>query len=172
MDMSLGECDLIVDAIFGTGVRGSVKGLEAGAIDAINSSGKTVISVDVPSGLGTNKVVRADVVVTFHRPKPDMTGNVVVADIGIPPSAEFFVGPGDLWLMGKRTPGEPQGRQRQDSGNWRRAIHRRSGTLGPGGSAGRSGHCHCGRAQDCSQDHLRLFSQLDRSGAVGRSPLS
>jgi NAD(P)H-hydrate epimerase len=108
-DMSFGECDLIVDAIFGTGARGSVKGLEAMAIDAINTSGRPVISVDVPSGLGTNKVVRADIVVTFHRPKPDMTGDVMVADIGIPPRAEFFVGPGDLWLVGKRTPESHKG---------------------------------------------------------------
>lgn len=109
IDMSLGECDLIVDAVFGTGARGSIKGLEAGAIDAINSSGRPVISVDVPSGLGTNKVVRADIVVTFHRPKFDMTGNVVVADIGIPSNAELFVGPGDLWLVGKRTPESHKG---------------------------------------------------------------
>lgn len=108
-DMSLGNCDLIVDAVFGTGARGSVKGLEATAIDAINTSGRPVISVDVPSGLGTNKVVRADIVVTFHRPKPNMTGDVVVADIGIPPRAEFFVGPGDLWLVGKRTPESHKG---------------------------------------------------------------
>ena len=102
-DLSLEKCDLILDAIFGTGVRGSVKGLEALAIDAINASGKPVISVDVPSGLGTNKVVRTDATVTFHRPKPGMTENVVVADIGIPPAAEFFVGEGDLWLMGRRS---------------------------------------------------------------------
>ena len=90
-ELALGECDLVIDAIFGTGVRGSVRGLEAQAIDAINSSGKTVISVDVPSGLGTNKAVRADTTVTFHRQKPDLTGNVIVADIGIPQAAEFFV---------------------------------------------------------------------------------
>jgi NAD(P)H-hydrate epimerase len=79
------------------------------AIDAINSSGRPVISVDVPSGIGTNKAVRSDVVVTFHRPKPDIAGNVVVADIGIPPVAEFFVGPGDLWLVGKRAPESHKG---------------------------------------------------------------
>jgi len=102
-ELSLEKCDLVLDAIFGTGVRGAVLGLEAMAIDAINSSGKPVISVDVPSGLGTNKVVRADATVTFHRPKPDMPGNVIVVDIGIPPAAEFFVGEGDLWLMGRRS---------------------------------------------------------------------
>ena len=108
-DMRLEDCDLIIDAIFGTGVQGRVMGLEAMAIDAINSSGKPVISVDVPSGLGSNKAVRADVVVTFHRPKPDIPGNVMVADIGIPHEAEFFVGPGDLWLVGKRAPESHKG---------------------------------------------------------------
>ncbi len=101
-DLSLDKCDLIVDAIFGTGIRGSIKGLEGQAIDAINSSGKPVISVDVPSGLGANKGVKADVTVTFHRQKPGMSGEIVVADIGIPPAAEFFVGEGDLWLVGRR----------------------------------------------------------------------
>ena len=101
-NLMLGDCDLIVDAIFGTGIRGQVSGIEAMAIGAINASGKPVVSVDVPSGLGANKVVRADATVTFHRKKPDMPENVVVADIGIPPEAEFFVGEGDLWLMGRR----------------------------------------------------------------------
>jgi NAD(P)H-hydrate epimerase len=101
-DLAMQEADLIVDAIFGTGVRGIIKGLEAQAIDAINSSGKPVISVDVPSGLGTNKAIRSGLTVTFHRQKPGMSGDIIVADIGIPPAAEFFVGEGDLWLMGRR----------------------------------------------------------------------
>ncbi len=107
--MKLQDFDLILDAIFGTGVKGVIRGLEAAAIDAINSAGKPIISVDVPSGLGTNKVVKPDLVVTFHRPKPGLTGGVVVADIGIPQAAEFFVGPGDLRLVGKRTPESHKG---------------------------------------------------------------
>ena len=102
-ELKLDGCDLIVDGIFGTGVKGRVAGLEAEAIDAINLSGKKVLSVDIPSGQGTDKVVRADYVVTFHRPKPDLGECVIVADIGIPPEAELFVGPGDLGLMGKRS---------------------------------------------------------------------
>ncbi|VVB69013.1 ADP-dependent (S)-NAD(P)H-hydrate dehydratase [uncultured archaeon] len=102
-DLHLGDFDLILDAIFGTGVRGVIKGLEGWAIDAINSSGKPVVSVDVPSGLGTDKMVKPDLTVTFHRPKPGIFGKVVVADIGIPNAAEFFVGPGDLGLVGKRS---------------------------------------------------------------------
>ena len=107
--LALEECDLIVDAIFGTGVRGKVAGLEAAAIDAINSSGRKVLSVDIPSGQGTNKVVRADAVVTFHLPKFDLGKSVQVADIGIPAEAELFVGPGDLRLMGKRFPESHKG---------------------------------------------------------------
>jgi hydroxyethylthiazole kinase-like uncharacterized protein yjeF len=102
-EMPLRDYDLILDAIFGTGVHGPIRGLEAGAIDAINSSGKTVLSVDVPSGLGTNKTVLPNLTVTFHRPKPDLHGEVRVVDIGIPSQAEFFVGPGDLWLVGTRS---------------------------------------------------------------------
>jgi ADP-dependent NAD(P)H-hydrate dehydratase / NAD(P)H-hydrate epimerase len=102
-DLALKECDLVVDAIFGTGVHGPVKGLAAEAIDAINRSGKPILSVDVPSGLGTNEVVKPDITLTFHRPKPGLVGEVKVVDIGIPPEAEFFVGPGDLWLVGRRT---------------------------------------------------------------------
>jgi ADP-dependent NAD(P)H-hydrate dehydratase / NAD(P)H-hydrate epimerase len=108
-DLDLKNFDLIVDAIFGTGIRGPVKGLEAAAIDAINQSGKLILSVDVPSGMGTNKVVRANSVVTFHRQKPGLAGDVKVVDIGIPPEAEFFVGPGDLWLVGRRTPESHKG---------------------------------------------------------------
>jgi ADP-dependent NAD(P)H-hydrate dehydratase / NAD(P)H-hydrate epimerase len=108
-DLDLKNCDLIVDAIFGTGVRGPVMGLEAAAIDAINQSGKQILSVDVPSGMGTNKVVGADSVVTFHRQKPCLVGEVKVVDIGIPSEAELFVGPGDLWLVGKRAPESHKG---------------------------------------------------------------
>lgn len=108
-DISLKESDLILDAIFGTGVHGQVKGLDAAAIDAINSSGRPVLAVDIPSGLGTNKVVSASATVTFHRPKTGMSGEVKVADIGIPPEAEFFVGLGDLWLVGKRRPESHKG---------------------------------------------------------------
>jgi NAD(P)H-hydrate epimerase len=108
-DMNFGEYDLIIDAIFGTGVHEPIIGLEGAAIDAINSASLLVISVDVPSGLGTSKVVKPDLTVTFHKPKPGMTGEVIVEDIGIPVRAEFFVGPGDLRLVGARSPDSHKG---------------------------------------------------------------
>ncbi len=93
---------LIVDAILGTGIRGTPRGLDREAIGLINASGATVVSVDVPSGLDCHTgicetCVRPDLVVTFHAPKPGLEHfNCVVADIGIPEKASTFVGPGDL----------------------------------------------------------------------------
>ncbi len=106
---SLSSYDLILDAVFGTGIRGRVRGLEAEAIDAINSSKRSVISVDVPSGLGTDKVVDPEVTVTFHRPKDGIPGEVVVAGIGIPHTAEFLAGPGDLALVAGRASASHKG---------------------------------------------------------------
>ncbi|MER3456134.1 MAG: bifunctional ADP-dependent NAD(P)H-hydrate dehydratase/NAD(P)H-hydrate epimerase [candidate division GAL15 bacterium] len=90
--------DVVVDAIFGTGFRGSAVGLPARAIEAINDCGLPVVSVDVPSGLDadTGKVegacVRAQVTVTMGLPKVGLfvypgaayCGQVVVADLGLP----------------------------------------------------------------------------------------
>ncbi|NYT02681.1 MAG: NAD(P)H-hydrate dehydratase, partial [Methanosarcinales archaeon] len=98
----LSKYDLIVDAVLGTGVRGTVRGLARGAIQAMNSSGRPILSVDVQSGMGTDLSANADLTVTFHRPKDGMSGQIKVADIGIPEEAEFMVGPGDLRLVGRR----------------------------------------------------------------------
>ncbi len=47
----------IVDCIFGTGFKGDVTGAAADAINCINASGKTVISVDINSGLDGDMVL-------------------------------------------------------------------------------------------------------------------
>ena len=67
--------DIIIDALFGIGMRGKVEGLFSDVIRAINSSVNTVYSVDMPSGLPSetiaksDDVVKADLVITFQRPK-------------------------------------------------------------------------------------------------------
>ncbi|MEN6371547.1 MAG: NAD(P)H-hydrate dehydratase [Armatimonadota bacterium] len=90
--------DLIVDAIFGTGIKGEITGLAGDAIDAINESDSLVVSVDLPSGLDADtgqiagRCVRADATVTFALPKIGLAtypgasyaGEVTVANIGIP----------------------------------------------------------------------------------------
>jgi len=112
------EADVIVDAVFGTGVKGNIKEPESTAIDLINmagKSGKTVISVDIPSGLdpdgeGFRKAVNAELTITFHRMKigllsekaKEYTGTIKVAEIGVCTDAEQYVGPGDLTMLYRR----------------------------------------------------------------------
>src|SRR6516164_7288978 len=98
---SLTNCDLIVDAVLGTGFKPPVKGLYADAIAAMNVSGKPVVAVDIPSGADSDAmtaqsgdaIARADAIVTFTAPRPahvfgELTlGPVVVAPIGSPEAA-------------------------------------------------------------------------------------
>jgi len=104
-EFELGDPDVVVDAMLGTGATGALREPEATAARAINDAGATVVAVDVPSGVdadtgeATGAAVEADRIVTFHDEKPGLAGlpaRVDVADIGIPAAAELFVGPGDL----------------------------------------------------------------------------
>ncbi len=112
--------DLIVDALLGTGTRGAPYGLTVGAIRKINSSGKPVVSVDVPSGLdpfsgrAPGEVVKATITVTFHGMKsglrPEICGRIVVCPAGSPLEALLGCGPGDLKaLIRKRAPWSHKG---------------------------------------------------------------
>lgn len=95
----LWEADLLVDAIFGTGLHAEVSGFYRELIDQLNGLGKPVMAIDIPSGLDANTgrplgaAVRASLTVTFGLPKvghlippgPEYTGKLRVIDIGIPP---------------------------------------------------------------------------------------
>ncbi len=94
----LDGCDLVVDAVFGTGLDRKITGAAAAVIDRINDSGRPVLAVDVPSGLDCDsgeplvRAVKAARTVTFVAHKPAMNvaaarehlGRIVVADIGAP----------------------------------------------------------------------------------------
>jgi NAD(P)H-hydrate epimerase len=96
----IARANIILDSIFGTGIKGEIREPYASAIDAINKSKAFVLAVDVPSGFDPNtgqiheKCVKADATVTFHRLKVGLakgkryTGPVHVEWIGIPPEAE------------------------------------------------------------------------------------
>jgi NAD(P)H-hydrate epimerase len=116
------EEGVVIDAIFGTGIKGRLRPLESGAIDRINESDADIVSIDVPSGLdpdtgGFDKAVKADLTVTFHRPKPalvreelkEYTGEVITVPIGIPEFFEHLVGPGDLLKLPRRKPESHKG---------------------------------------------------------------
>jgi len=96
------SCDIVVDAILGTGSIGKPRDLAARAIGLINGSPAIKVSVDIPSGLDchTGKCevcVKPDLVVTFHALKRGLEHyNTEVVSIGIPDQASEFVGPGDL----------------------------------------------------------------------------
>lgn len=92
--------NIIIDGIFGTGIKGKIREPFTSAIDLINNSDTYVVAVDIPSGLdpddGTfhEKCVKADATVTFHRiknglnRKKEYTGKVHLEKIGIPIEAE------------------------------------------------------------------------------------
>jgi ADP-dependent NAD(P)H-hydrate dehydratase / NAD(P)H-hydrate epimerase len=114
---TLNDADLIVDALFGAGLSRPLDGAAEEIAKAINTSGKPVLAVDVPSGLdGTTgqangAVVQATRTATFFRMKPGhlllpgrrLCGEVRLADIGIPArvleevAPRAFVNGPDLW---------------------------------------------------------------------------
>jgi len=110
---TLYRSEVIIDAIFGTGISGKIREPEATAIDLINDANAFVVAVDVPSGLDpdtgeSEKAVRADLTVTFHSAKrgllnaKEYVGELVVADIGIPDGMDRLAGPGDVRIVAKR----------------------------------------------------------------------
>lgn len=98
-DVFNGKYDVIIDGIFGIGLKGEPKGIYSDAINYVNQSGAKIISVDVPSGgdASTGNVfgtcVRADLTVTFGvaktghfcYPLRDYTGELVVKPISFAP---------------------------------------------------------------------------------------
>jgi len=68
---NIGEADVIVDALLGTGLSGAMRPEFKSLIDKINLAGKAILSVDIPSGLNAdsgalhNVAIKADATVTF-----------------------------------------------------------------------------------------------------------
>lgn len=94
------EADIIVDALFGTGLKREIEGEYADIIKAVNNSKAYKVSVDIPSGLFADSgeeslCIKADLTVTFITyktchlmfPARSFCGEVVLSSIGIEPSA-------------------------------------------------------------------------------------
>jgi hydroxyethylthiazole kinase-like uncharacterized protein yjeF len=93
--------EVIVDAMFGTGLSRALSGLHETVVADVNGAGATVVAIDLPSGLSADTaeligpVLEADVTVTLGAPKVPLVlppaehvaGDVVIADIGIPAAA-------------------------------------------------------------------------------------
>lgn len=92
------KADIILDGIFGTGIKGNINEPYSSIIDCINSrkNNAYILAVDIPSGLNPDtgeikdNIISADATVTFHRLKhghvkgASMVGKIVVKKIGIP----------------------------------------------------------------------------------------
>ena len=197
---TLPRCDLVIDAAYGTGFRGSY--------EAPVAPGVPVLAVDIPSGVdadrGTASVgaVRADRTVTFQAEKPglllgegrDRSGVVTVVDLGITLGgvAIWHVGDEDLELVPARE---------RESHKWKSAVFVCAGSPGmlgaptlaaraamrsgsgmvrlavPGGTAGRPIPPEVVESQIPATGFAdAVLAELDRFGALvlgpglGRSP--
>jgi hydroxyethylthiazole kinase-like uncharacterized protein yjeF len=98
--------DLVIDALFGAGLGRPISGDVAGLVERVNAARRTVIAIDLPSGvngdtgLTEGPAIRAHETVTFFRLKPGhclypgraLCGVVTLADIGIKPDEVFASG--------------------------------------------------------------------------------
>lgn len=102
LDEVLPQADLVVDAIFGTGLSRPLEEPWVSAVARVAESGKPVLAVDLPSGVDADtgallgpEVAPAAITVTFQALKPghvldpgaSLAGPVKVADIGLPEHA-------------------------------------------------------------------------------------
>lgn len=101
--------DLVVDALFGTGLSRPLEGIDERVVQHLSRIAKLrsssrlkplLVSIDIPSGLNADsseilgETVRADLTITFTAPKPanvlppasQFSGRLVVANIGSPPT--------------------------------------------------------------------------------------
>ena len=94
----VGECNVIIDAIYGIGLNNELQDEALSAVSIIHSSDALVIAADIPSGIQADTgailgdAVKADITITFTFAKPGhfiepgcvYTGELRVCDIGVP----------------------------------------------------------------------------------------
>lgn len=116
---ALAQADVVIDAIFGTGLSTTVSGLYAEAIELINASGVPVFAVDVPSGVNTDtgqpmgSAIQAEATATFGFakighvlfPGARLSGALAIVDIGLAAEA-VAAHPGQTELLEPREVGQ------------------------------------------------------------------
>ena len=98
---ALEESEVVVDAIFGTGLDKPIEGVFAEVIESVNARNRPIVAIDIPSGLSGDSgavlgsAINATHTVTLALPKRGLflghgithSGNISVTDIGIPSTA-------------------------------------------------------------------------------------
>jgi NAD(P)H-hydrate epimerase len=112
------KCDVVIDALLGTGARGALREPILRAVGIMNEMKCYKVAVDLPTGIDSDtgevlgKALNANLTITFHARKPGLRiaekycGEVNVAEIGIPPEAGIYAGPGDVEDVTARRPPE------------------------------------------------------------------
>lgn len=112
---SITSSDLIVDAMFGTGLTQPLAGLFQTVVADINGSGVPVVAIDLPSGLSADAhhpigdSITASLTVTLAAPKIPLVlppaearcGDLVIADIGIPAAVIAGVDGPDIEVLAR-----------------------------------------------------------------------
>jgi NAD(P)H-hydrate epimerase len=110
------KADVIIDALLGIGLKGPPRQPVLQMIKTINRLQAFRLSVDTPTGLDADsgellgETVKANLTITFHKPKPGLlrakeyVGELLVKDVGLPKTFEKLAGPGDVSLVVKPRP--------------------------------------------------------------------
>ena len=138
--------EVCVDALFGIGLSRDVDGIPAVILESLSEVPASIVAVDIPSGVCANTgqirgiAVAADITVTMGAYKRGLTqypgkalaGEIIVADIGIPPDVVEHVNPSVVTSDELEAPFLPP-----------RPPHAHKGNFGHivvvGGSSGKSG---------------------------------
>lgn len=97
-NMSANQCDLLIDAVLGNGIKRNVEGIFLQAVQMMNQMSCKKVAVDIPTGIDGDhgqvmgSAVKCDLTVTFAYKKVGIclypgahyAGELVVADIGMP----------------------------------------------------------------------------------------
>jgi NAD(P)H-hydrate epimerase len=140
------EYDIVVDAIFGTGLSRPVEGFYTELIESINRTAAYIVSADIPSGLSGSShgifgiCVEADLTVTFCRPKvphcmfpaKKFCGETIVTDISIPNFAVEQVEENIYLITPENLPLLPEREADSHKGDFGHAVV-------AGGSSGKTG---------------------------------
>lgn len=182
-------CQLIIDAMLGTGTAGELKTPFKDAVSAINESGKFIVAIDCPTGGNpdngqvTGECVKADLTVTLALLKPglllyplaDYAGKVEIGQIGAPKALFDSIETGFCALDAQSAARLlPKRRGRSHKGTYGKAAI----VAGSAGMAGAAAYCAkaaykagCGYVNICAPDGIiPVIQQLAPQAVV--TPLS